>query len=57
MWDLGASAVDIVVRVWCNSGDYWELRSWLIENIKNELDREGISIPFSQLDVHVIDKK
>ena len=57
VWDLGASAVDIVVRVWCNSGDYWELRSWLIENIKNELDREGISIPFSQLDVHVIDKK
>ena len=57
VWDLGASAVDIVVRVWCDSGDYWELRSWLIENIKNELDREGISIPFSQLDVHVIDKK
>ena len=57
VWDLGASAVDIVVRVWCSAGDYWEVRSWLIENIKNELDREGISIPFSQLDVHVIDKK
>lgn len=57
VWDLGASAVDIVVRVWCDGADYWELRSWLVENIKNELDREGIAIPYSQLDVHLIDKK
>ena len=57
VWDLGASAVDIAVRVWCDGNDYWELRSWLIENIKKELDKEGIVIPYSQLDVHVIDKK
>ena len=57
VWDLGASAVDIAVRVWCDGNDYWELRSWLIENIKKELDKEGIAIPYSQLDVHVIDKK
>lgn len=57
VWDLGASAVDIAVRVWCDAGDYWELRSWLLENIKNELDKQGIVIPYSQLDVHVIDKK
>ena len=57
VWDLGASAVDIMVRVWCDAGDYWELRSWLLENIKNELDAEGIVIPYSQLDVHLIDKK
>ena len=57
VWNLGASAVDIVARVWCKSDDYWELRSWLIENIKNELDREGIQIPYSQLDVHLIEKK
>ena len=57
VWDLGASAVDIAVRVWCDGNDYWELRSWLLENIKNELDKEGIVIPYSQLDVHLIDKK
>ena len=57
VWNLGASAVEIMVRVWCNAGDYWELRSWLLENIKNELDKEGIVIPYSQLDVHLIDKK
>ena len=57
VWNLGANGIDIVARVWCKSGDYWELRSWLIENIKNELDREGIKIPYSQLDVHLIEKK
>ena len=57
VWNLGGSAVDIMVRVWCNAGDYWELRSWLLENIKITLDKEGITIPYSQLDVHLIDKK
>ena len=57
VWDLGASSVDIMFRVWCDAADYWELRSWLLENIKNELDKEGIVIPYSQLDVHLIDKK
>ena len=57
VWELGASSVDIMVRVWCNAADYWELRSWLLENIKITLDKEGITIPYSQLDVHLIDKK
>ena len=57
VWNLGGSAVELMVRVWCDGADYWELRSWLIENIKKELDKEGIAIPYSQLDVHVIDKK
>ena len=57
VWELGASSVDIMVRVWCKAADYWELRSWLLENIKVTLDKEGISIPYSQLDVHLIDKK
>ena len=57
VWELGASSVDIMVRVWCKAADYWELRSWLLENIKTTLDKEGIVIPYSQLDVHLIDKK
>ena len=57
VWNLGGSAVDIMVRVWCKAGDYWELRSWLLENIKTTLDKESIVIPYNQLDVHLIDKK
>ena len=57
VWNLGTSGVDIVARVWCNAGDYWELRSWLIENIKNELDKAGIAIPYTQLQVHLTEQK
>lgn len=57
VWNLGASSVEIMVRVWCSADDYWELRSWLLENIKNQLDSSGIAIPYTQLQVHMTDKK
>lgn len=57
VWNLGASAVEIMVRVWCKSGDYWELRSSLLENIKGQLDVAGIAIPYTQLQVQLTDKK
>ena len=57
VWNLGPSAVEIMVRVWCDAGDYWELRSWLLENIKNELDKAGIVIPYTQLQVQLKDKQ
>ncbi len=55
--NLSASSVDIFLRLPCKSTDYWDLRSALLENIKVALDRAGISIPYNQLDVHLIDRK
>ena len=52
-WNLSASSVDILVRVWCPASLYWEVRSALLEAIKTGLDTAGISIPYDQLDVHV----
>ena len=57
VWNLSASSVDIMVRVWCKSGDYWELRSWLLENIKDQLDQENIAIPYTQIQVTTLEKK
>lgn len=57
VWGLSASSVDICVRVWTKSSDYWEVRSALIENIKNALDENGIAIPFNQLTVSFANKK
>ncbi|WP_085885459.1 mechanosensitive ion channel family protein [Oceanibacterium hippocampi] len=51
---LGASSVDLIVRVWCNAGDYWPLRFDLNKTVKQRLDREGIEIPFPQRTVHLI---
>jgi len=43
---LGDSSVDIVVRVWCNSGDYWALNWHLLKTIKEQFDANDISIPY-----------
>lgn len=56
-WDLSAHSVDIVVRAWCSSDVYWEVRSNILELIKFALDENGIAIPFNQLDVHLYDNK
>lgn len=43
---LGESSVDIVVRVWCDAGDYWPLNWHLLKTVKESFDKEGISIPY-----------
>ena len=48
-----ASSVDITLRVWCKSSDYWDLYFELLETIRCEFDKNGISIPYNQLDVHI----
>lgn len=49
----GASSIDIVTRVWVNNADYWTVNFDIIEAVKSAFDKEGIEIPFNQLDVHV----
>lgn len=51
--ELAASSVDLNVRCWVKSADYWDVRGWLTENAKYTLDKAGISIPFPQMDVHL----
>jgi len=51
---LGESSVDFAVRPWVNSGDYWPLLFDLQEAIKLRFDKEGISIPFPQRDIHMV---
>ena len=50
---LGDSAVEITLRVWCERANYWQLKYDLLEQIKAEFDKNGISIPYNQLDVHI----
>jgi small conductance mechanosensitive channel len=51
--ELAASSVDLAVRPWVNSSDYWAVRSDLLEQIKTTFDANDISIPFPQQDVHI----
>ncbi len=50
--ELADSSVNFVVRAWVNTPDYWAVKFDLTENIKLTFDKEGISIPFPQQDVH-----
>lgn len=49
--ELASSSVNIGLRVWTAKENYWGVKWGLLETIKEEFDREGISIPFDQLDV------
>ena len=51
--NLGASSVDLNVRFWVNSADYWAAKAYITENIKVKLDANNIEIPYNKLDVYV----
>ncbi len=50
--ELADSSVNLTVRVWTDSGDYWGVHFAMLEHVKKRFDAEGISIPFPQMDVH-----
>jgi small conductance mechanosensitive channel len=50
---LADSSVNFVVRPWVNSADYWGVTFDLTEAVKKRFDKEGISFPFPQQDVHL----
>jgi small conductance mechanosensitive channel len=49
---LGESSVDFIVRPWVKTDDYWDVYWDVTREVKMRFDREGISIPFPQRDVH-----
>ena len=51
--ELADSSVNFVVRPWVKTADYWSVWFDLTEAIKKRFDKEGISFPFPQQDVHL----
>ncbi|WP_163337730.1 mechanosensitive ion channel family protein [Desulfopila sp. IMCC35008] len=51
--ELGASSVDLAVRPWVKTEEYWDVRFDLVEKIKMTFDEKGISFPYPQTDVHL----
>ena len=54
--ELADSSVNIVVRVWVNAADYWGVRWDLTKKLKEQLEANGISIPFPQQTVHHVNQ-
>tara|TARA_R110000782_G_scaffold34837_15_gene83280 strand:- start:177 stop:1043 length:867 start_codon:yes stop_codon:yes gene_type:complete len=51
--ELADSSVNFFVRPWVNSSDYWAVRFDLTEAIKKRFDKDDISFPYPQQDVHL----
>ena len=47
------SSMVYTIRVWVSNSEIWNVKFDLLENIKKEFDKENISIPYNQLDVHI----
>jgi len=50
--ELADSSVNLVVRPWVKSGDYWDTKFDLTRKIKEAFDENGIEIPFPQVVMH-----
>ena len=50
---LADSSVNFAARAWVNSGDYWGVFFDINKKVYQTFDKEGLNIPFPQMDVHV----
>ena len=54
---LGQSGISITARAWVRTEDYFSVQFDITESAKAALDRCGIIVPYSQLDVHIKDDR
>ncbi len=55
--EMAESSVNLVVRPWVTTENYWDVRFALIEKIKLTFDEREISFPYPQRDVHLLQTK
>lgn len=55
--EMADSSVNLVVRPWVKTSDYWDFFFDFQKAIKQKFDSEGISIPYPQTDVHLFESK
>jgi len=51
--ELADSSVNFVVRAWVNAADYWDVYFWMNDQVYKVFAKEGLNIPFPQMDVHL----
>ncbi|PZT48466.1 mechanosensitive ion channel protein MscS [Helicobacter valdiviensis] len=51
--NLGASSVDLLVRFWVKSEDYFSAKINLPQKVKLAFDKQGIEIPYNKLDINI----
>mgnify|MGYP001420022964 CR=1 FL=1 len=54
--ELGESSVNFGARPWVRAVDYWSVRGDLLESIKRVIEENGLSIPYPQRDLRIVDQ-
>jgi small conductance mechanosensitive channel len=54
--DYKDSGIEIIVRPWVRPENYWQLKFELLDSIGKSFRKEGIVIPYNQIDVHIKEK-
>ena len=49
-----ASSINLACLIWCSGDDYWDIFYYMQEAVKLSFDKNGISIPYGQIDVHIV---
>ncbi len=49
-----ASSINLACLVWCAGDNYWDAFYSMQEMVKLAFDKNGISIPYGQVDVHIV---
>lgn len=50
--ELAESSVNLILRAWVKTEDYWDVHFDMLEKVKLAFDEKGISIPYPQMDIH-----
>lgn len=57
MHELAETSVNFICRPWVKTADYWTVYWEVTRSVKEAFDEAGITIPFPQRDVHLIQPK
>ena len=55
--EFADSSINIYGRLWCKQTDYYDVMFSVNKNIRHEFNKQGITIPFPQRDVHIYESK
>ena len=50
---LADSSINLQLRPWCKNSDYWTVKGGITKEIYEAYGKEGIEIPFPQMDIHL----
>lgn len=54
--EYAGSSINFFARAWVKKEDYWTVYYDVLDSIKGEFDKAGLSIPYPQMDVHIKEK-